>query len=178
MQQLQEAKNGGRFSNSNLRSIASERTLIERDVLLNADGTLNLDNAYLVANEVSARGSRNSTFNEQEAEGELATSSSQPELSIEAPDSANAPKLEVFQPKDAERLRRNFQLYDAMYFIRFGLEAIIEDDVTKRFAASELDSWNMMTRTGFGNYHFISLRLTLLWWLGFIVRWLILLPFR
>lgn len=70
-----------------------------------------------------------------------------------------------------------FKLDDAMHFIKAGVEAIIEDEVTKRFTAEEIRSWNLLTRTN-KNYHYISLRLTILWGLGFILRYFFLLPSR
>ncbi|KAL4231047.1 transferase [Mactra antiquata] len=73
--------------------------------------------------------------------------------------------------------RREFHVSDVMYFSKCGMEAIIQDDVTQRFTAAELKNWNLLTRTDRG-YHFISVRLTILWWLGCFVRYCILLPFR
>ncbi|XP_041368490.1 glycerol-3-phosphate acyltransferase 4-like isoform X2 [Gigantopelta aegis] len=64
-----------------------------------------------------------------------------------------------------------------MDFLKCGMEAIIEDEVTTRFSAEELSSWNLLTRTDCG-YQFISWRLTFLWGIGFFVRYFILLPFR
>ncbi|ELT88373.1 hypothetical protein CAPTEDRAFT_172192 [Capitella teleta] len=64
-----------------------------------------------------------------------------------------------------------------MLYYKSGLEAIIEDEVTKRFDAEELSSWNMLTRTNM-DHQFISVRLTILWFLGWILRYLILFPFR
>ncbi|MCL4128155.1 UNVERIFIED_CONTAM: hypothetical protein GTU68_036886 [Idotea baltica] len=57
------------------------------------------------------------------------------------------------------------------------MEAIVDDEVTKRFAAEELTSWNFLTRTNL-DYEFISIRLTVFWVVGFIVRYLFLLPLR
>lgn len=74
-------------------------------------------------------------------------------------------------------LNREFELWYAADFIKAGVEAIIEDEVTKRFAAEELPSWNLLTRTN-KNYAFISMRLSILWVLGWVLRYLILLPSR
>ncbi|XP_064600186.1 glycerol-3-phosphate acyltransferase 4-like isoform X2 [Liolophura sinensis] len=64
-----------------------------------------------------------------------------------------------------------------MYFAKSGAEAIIEDEVTSCFSTAELPSWNFLTRTNQG-YQFISVRLTILWWLGCIFRYAFLFPFR
>lgn len=64
-----------------------------------------------------------------------------------------------------------------MDYIRTGVEAIIEDQVTSRFEAEELRSWNLLTRTNM-NYEFISWRLTVIWMCGFIMRYTFLLPLR
>lgn len=34
-----------------------------------------------------------------------------------------------------------------------GVEAIIDDDVTSRFSAEELTSWNLLTRTSLGHQY-------------------------
>ncbi|XP_072227909.1 glycerol-3-phosphate acyltransferase 4 isoform X2 [Leuresthes tenuis] len=69
-----------------------------------------------------------------------------------------------------------FVMADIFYFCRRGVESIIDDEVTKRFSAQELESWNLLTR----NYNFrhISLRLTVLWGLGLLIRYGVLLPLR
>ncbi|KRX14795.1 Glycerol-3-phosphate acyltransferase 3 [Trichinella nelsoni] len=45
---------------------------------------------------------------------------------------------------------------DALDFTKAGIEAIIEDDVTSRFSAAELTSWNLLTRSSYG-YHLLNL---------------------
>ncbi|XP_058050633.1 glycerol-3-phosphate acyltransferase 4 [Ahaetulla prasina] len=70
-----------------------------------------------------------------------------------------------------------FELSDIFYFCRKGVESIMDDEVTKRFSAEELASWNLLSRTNY-NFHYISLRLTILWGLGFLVRYCFLLPLR
>ncbi|XP_054447770.1 glycerol-3-phosphate acyltransferase 3 [Pteronotus mesoamericanus] len=72
---------------------------------------------------------------------------------------------------------RDFELSDAFYFSKKGLEAIVEDEVTQRFSSEELVSWNLLTRTNI-NFQYISLRLTMVWVLGVIVRYCVLLPLR
>ncbi|XP_032808357.1 glycerol-3-phosphate acyltransferase 3-like [Petromyzon marinus] len=70
-----------------------------------------------------------------------------------------------------------FTMSDAMWFARRGLEAIVEDDVTQRFSAEELESWNLLTRTNCDFSH-VSAKLTAVWGLGVLVRYFILLPVR
>lgn len=72
---------------------------------------------------------------------------------------------------------RDFELSDVFYFSKKGLEAIVEDEVTQRFSSEELVSWNLLTRTNV-NFQYISPRLTMVWVLGVIVRYCILLPLR
>lgn len=62
-------------------------------------------------------------------------------------------------------------------FVQLGIRAIVDDEVTKRFAAEELKTWNLLTRTD-KIYHYKSLRLALIWLTGFIVRYFVLLPLR
>ncbi|OXA38487.1 glycerol-3-phosphate acyltransferase 3 [Folsomia candida] len=71
----------------------------------------------------------------------------------------------------------DFELSDIFEFIHSGIEAIVEDQVTQRFASEELKSWNLLTRTN-RVYEFISWRLSFIWLVGFCVRYGILLPFR
>ncbi|XP_038045527.1 glycerol-3-phosphate acyltransferase 3-like [Patiria miniata] len=70
-----------------------------------------------------------------------------------------------------------FQLSDVCYFTKKGVEAIIDDEVTKRFTAEELPSWNLLTRTSM-RYQYLNIRLTLLWMAGFVFRYFLLLPVR
>lgn len=78
---------------------------------------------------------------------------------------------------DDVRSTREFDLSDNLDFIRTGMEAIVDDEVTKRFSAEELTSWNFLTRTNC-HYEFISIRLTIFWVLGFVMRYFVLLPLR
>ncbi|XP_068144907.1 glycerol-3-phosphate acyltransferase 3 isoform X1 [Drosophila tropicalis] len=71
----------------------------------------------------------------------------------------------------------NFDFEKCLDYVKSGIEAIIEDDVTSRFEAEELKSWNMLTRTN-RHYEFISWKITLIWVVGFIVRYTILMPLR
>ncbi|XP_068460938.1 glycerol-3-phosphate acyltransferase 3-like isoform X2 [Clinocottus analis] len=88
--------------------------------------------------------------------------------------------------KELEELRRSrpkppvggdFTLSDSFYFTRRGIESIVEDEVTQRFSSEELVSWNLLTRTNV-DFQYISLRLTLLYGVGILVRYCILAPLR
>lgn len=92
-----------------------------------------------------------------------------PEAPVEEEANQN---LETFHDQ-----RKDFHLTHAMDFVKAGVEAIIEDEVTKRFSAEELPSWNLLTRTN-KNYHYISLKVTILWGIGFFLRYFVFLPFR
>ncbi|XP_029459612.1 glycerol-3-phosphate acyltransferase 4 isoform X2 [Rhinatrema bivittatum] len=70
-----------------------------------------------------------------------------------------------------------FDLSDIFYFSRKGIEAIMDDEVTKRFSAEELETWNLLSRTNY-NFQHISMRLTVLWGLGVLIRYGFLLPLR
>ncbi|KAF4074762.1 hypothetical protein AMELA_G00243080 [Ameiurus melas] len=70
-----------------------------------------------------------------------------------------------------------FAFSDVFYFSKKGIESIVEDEVTQRFSSEELVSWNLLTRTN-NNFQYISLRLTVLWGVGVIIRYGILLPLR
>ncbi|XP_076835541.1 glycerol-3-phosphate acyltransferase 3 [Brachyhypopomus gauderio] len=71
----------------------------------------------------------------------------------------------------------NFTLCDAFYFSKKGIESIVEDQVTQRFTSEELVSWNLLTRTN-NNFHYISVRVTIIWGLGVFIRYCVLLPLR
>uniref|UniRef100_A0A8C7GLA9 Glycerol-3-phosphate acyltransferase 3 n=1 Tax=Oncorhynchus kisutch TaxID=8019 RepID=A0A8C7GLA9_ONCKI len=73
--------------------------------------------------------------------------------------------------------RGEFALSDSFYFYIKGLESIVDDQVTQRFSSEELVSWNLLTRTNH-NFHYISLRLTIIWGLGVIIRYCVLFPLR
>ncbi|XP_018109969.1 glycerol-3-phosphate acyltransferase 4 S homeolog isoform X2 [Xenopus laevis] len=73
--------------------------------------------------------------------------------------------------------RPEFELSDIFYFCRQGMESIMDDEVTQRFSAEELETWNLLTRTNY-NFQHISVRLTVLWGLGMLVRYTFLLPLR
>ncbi|KAL4714800.1 hypothetical protein ACJJTC_002659 [Scirpophaga incertulas] len=70
-----------------------------------------------------------------------------------------------------------FHLSHCMDLVKAGMESIIEDQVTSVFEAEELRSWNLLTRTN-RQYEFLTWRLTIIWAMGFIVRYFFLLPLR
>lgn len=76
-----------------------------------------------------------------------------------------------------DTFRREFELSDVCYFCKKGVEAICDDEVTKRFSAEELGSWNLLTRTSM-RYQYLSVRLTVLWFIGCVFRYCFLLPLR
>uniref|UniRef100_A0A8L8KI71 PlsC domain-containing protein n=1 Tax=Heligmosomoides polygyrus TaxID=6339 RepID=A0A8L8KI71_HELPZ len=67
---------------------------------------------------------------------------------------------------------------DSLDFMKAGIESIIEDDVTSRFEAEQLVSWNMLTRTSTRFYHYVNWKLSLVWVMGFMFRYCLMLPFR
>uniref|UniRef100_A0A5K3FGK6 PlsC domain-containing protein n=1 Tax=Mesocestoides corti TaxID=53468 RepID=A0A5K3FGK6_MESCO len=75
---------------------------------------------------------------------------------------------------------RAFKLYHPIYLLKSGVEAIIEDDVTKRFSSAELRVWNLLARNQNYYFHNTSCKKTLmaLWLLGFVIRYLLLFPCR
>lgn len=84
----------------------------------------------------------------------------------------------VFLLGDNCESQHEFQLDDACTLVHKGITAIIDDQVTKRFNTEELRSWNLLTRTNIRNYQFMSVFLGFSWFIGFIVRYFILLPLR
>ncbi|XP_067083940.1 glycerol-3-phosphate acyltransferase 3-like [Osmerus mordax] len=84
-------------------------------------------------------------------------------------------ELRLSRPKST--LGGDFTLSDCFYFGRRGIESIVEDEVTQRFTSEELVSWNLLTRTNI-DFHYISLKLTVVWGLGVFIRYCILAPLR
>uniref|UniRef100_UPI00358DDABF glycerol-3-phosphate acyltransferase 4-like n=1 Tax=Myxine glutinosa TaxID=7769 RepID=UPI00358DDABF len=78
---------------------------------------------------------------------------------------------------ESNNTREEFELADVIHFCRRGVESIVDDEVTTRFSAEELESWNLLTRSN-NNFQYISLRLTILWGLGVAFRYGFLLPLR
>lgn len=90
---------------------------------------------------------------------------------------ARSDRPRLMPARSVEEIKHEFQLGDIFDFVRSGMEAIIEDEVTQRFHAEELSSWNLLTRTN-NTPEFISYRLTIMWAIGFFLRYFILFPFR
>ncbi|XP_053694669.1 glycerol-3-phosphate acyltransferase 3 [Sabethes cyaneus] len=78
---------------------------------------------------------------------------------------------------EKENVSLEFNLSNCLDYVKSGMEAIIEDEVTSRFEAEELKNWNLLTRTN-RHYEFISWRLTVIWVIGFFIRYVILMPSR
>uniref|UniRef100_A0A8C6PDA3 Glycerol-3-phosphate acyltransferase 4 n=1 Tax=Nothobranchius furzeri TaxID=105023 RepID=A0A8C6PDA3_NOTFU len=74
-------------------------------------------------------------------------------------------------------LTSEFNLTDVLFFCRKAMENVVDDDVTKRFSPQKLDSWNLLTRNNH-NFCHISLRLKVVWVLGLLLRYGVLLPLR
>ncbi|KAI5706175.1 hypothetical protein M8J75_005558 [Diaphorina citri] len=87
------------------------------------------------------------------------------------------PDSKLPRSRSLETLKREFELADCFDFVKVGVEAIIEDQVTSRFEAEELKSWNLLTRTN-RVYEFISWKITFIWMIGFFVRYFFLFPLR
>ncbi|XP_075901038.1 glycerol-3-phosphate acyltransferase 4 isoform X2 [Nelusetta ayraudi] len=73
--------------------------------------------------------------------------------------------------------RSGFQVADILYFCHSGVESIVDDEVTKRFSAQELESWNLLTRSRC-HFRHVGPQLTVLWALGILIRYGVLLPLR
>uniref|UniRef100_A0A8D8Q4M5 Glycerol-3-phosphate acyltransferase 4 n=1 Tax=Cacopsylla melanoneura TaxID=428564 RepID=A0A8D8Q4M5_9HEMI len=87
------------------------------------------------------------------------------------------PDSKLPRSRSLETLKREFELSDCLEFVKVGVEAIIEDQVTSRFEAEELKSWNLLTRTN-NVYEFISWKITFIWMTGFFIRYFFLFPLR
>ena len=77
----------------------------------------------------------------------------------------------------AATFQREFDLGDVLDYVKTGVACIIEDEVTQRFEAEELKSWNLLTRTN-DKFRFINWKLTFFWGFGCFFRYCILLPGR
>lgn len=73
--------------------------------------------------------------------------------------------------------KKSFHLSDIYLLIKNGIQAIVDDEVTKCFDTVELPSWNLLTRTN-KKYTHLSLRLTILWGIGCLIRYVIFFPTR
>lgn len=86
-------------------------------------------------------------------------------------------KRPLVSQMSSETLQREFELGDVLDYVKTGMASIIEDEVTSRFVAEELKSWNLMTRAN-SQFEFINWRLTAFWLLGGMFRYFFLLPAR
>ena len=77
----------------------------------------------------------------------------------------------------AATFQREFELSDVLEYVKTGVASIIEDEVTQRFEAEELKSWNLLTRTNH-KFRFINWKLSIFWCFGFFFRYCVLLPGR
>ncbi|KAH7728708.1 CRE-ACL-5 protein [Aphelenchoides avenae] len=81
---------------------------------------------------------------------------------------------EVSEPKDNTI---KVIVNDSLEFITAGIETIIEDDVTNRFKAAHIASWNFLSRTQ-ASYIHINWKLSTIWFLGLVIRYGFLFPIR
>ncbi|XP_022223907.2 glycerol-3-phosphate acyltransferase 4 isoform X3 [Drosophila obscura] len=81
------------------------------------------------------------------------------------------------KPVSSKKEEIVFDFEKCLDYLKSGVESIIEDDVTSRFEAEELKSWNMLTRTN-RHHEFISWKITLIWMVGFLIRYVFLMPLR
>ncbi|KAI6239122.1 Phospholipid/glycerol acyltransferase domain-containing protein [Aphelenchoides fujianensis] len=82
-------------------------------------------------------------------------------------------------PVEVPRVRGhtvNTIVQDAVEFVMSGVEAIIEDEVTSRFKASQLPSWNLLTRSR--TYAHVDWRISVVWFFGLLFRYGVLFPVR
>ncbi|KAK7010408.1 glycerol-3-phosphate acyltransferase 3-like isoform X1 [Biomphalaria glabrata] len=119
----------------------------------------------------------NDTEEENEIKQDNTLSDAKQDNEDQADKSSSSPSVKGLEQLDFGMSKKEFELSDVMTFAKFGMEAIIDDTVTKRFSAEELPSWNLLTRTQ-KDHQFMSIRLTALWCVGCFVRYAILLPFR
>ncbi|XP_051645557.1 glycerol-3-phosphate acyltransferase 3 [Manacus candei] len=102
----------------------------------------------------------------------------QPQISKTPAANGIIERIETSMEEEIARLNEvNYEFSDIFYFCRKGFEAIVDDAVTQRFSSEELLSWNLLTRTNV-NFRYISLRLTIVWVIGVVVRYCFLLPLR
>ncbi|CAL8101504.1 unnamed protein product [Calicophoron daubneyi] len=76
--------------------------------------------------------------------------------------------------------KQGFKLYHPILLVKCGIEAIIEDSVTKRFSSAQLRVWNFLGR----NLSYVYMKrdhlavLRALWFTGVLVRYLLFFPCR
>jgi len=86
-------------------------------------------------------------------------------------------KIMLGQSVSTNTFQRDFELSDVLEYVKTGVAAIIEDEVTQRFVAEELKSWNLLTRTT-QKFEYINWKLSVFWFTGFIFRYCVLFPGR
>jgi len=86
-------------------------------------------------------------------------------------------KILLGKSVSASTFQREFDLSDVLDYVKTGVAAIIEDEVTQRFVAEELKSWNLLTRTN-QNFEFINWKLTIVYIVGCFFRYCVLFPGR
>jgi len=97
------------------------------------------------------------------------------DLKINRPDlieTKNSSEKLFVDPDTDSVKQKEFDFSDVYFFITQGIKAIVDDEVTKRFAAEELQTWNLLTRT-YNTVKVHSFKLNVLWFIGFIIRFLI-----
>ncbi|XP_063879298.1 glycerol-3-phosphate acyltransferase 3-like isoform X1 [Scylla paramamosain] len=104
---------------------------------------------------------------EEEEEDEAATSSD--EEVVICPESPRA------VPASHEG---SFRFEDPLPYLAAGMRAVVSDCVTKSFTSAELRTWNMLSRTKRQRYLRKSPSLTVFWAVGFVLRWVFLMPVR
>lgn len=77
----------------------------------------------------------------------------------------------------AATFQREFELSDVLDYVRSGVASIIEDEVTQRFEAEELKSWNLLIRTN-DRFQFLTWQISVFYWVGCFFRYCLLLPGR
>ncbi|KAK7074510.1 1-acylglycerol-3-phosphate O-acyltransferase 6 (lysophosphatidic acid acyltransferase, zeta), partial [Halocaridina rubra] len=58
------------------------------------------------------------------------------------------------------------------------MRAVVQDCVLSSFSKAELRTWNMLSRTSRKRYLRSSPSLTIFWMVGFVIRWVFLMPVR
>ncbi|XP_065221461.1 glycerol-3-phosphate acyltransferase 4-like [Planococcus citri] len=71
-----------------------------------------------------------------------------------------------------------YDLSDAIPYIKAGIEAIVEDQITSRFEAEELRTWNLLTRKNPRLCIYNDWKIAVMWFIGAVIRYSILFPVR
>ncbi|XP_071541457.1 glycerol-3-phosphate acyltransferase 3-like [Panulirus ornatus] len=83
-----------------------------------------------------------------------------------------APRAEPASPPGS------FSLQDTIPYLMAGMKVVVHDSIRKSFLSAELRTWNMLSRTKRRRYLRTSPSLTVFYALGFLVRWVVLMPVR